>query len=226
MRLPRLSPCWRRQRTFRLRKKAWRLVTWSSTRQSLAVRSAARIRRSCRRAAPAAPRRGMRRVFTRPASGARAKTMTTLSARIGVLARQALRRDAERIEKAQPPHEKNSAQHAARLPAAPRGADALAQARRPPAPLQQPAERDVFHHGDLRKSREHLPSPADPLIPGRDAGEARSEAHRCRHRLEEPVTAFALAVEAPPARALERLQNQPIRARRQTRIGVQEHDGI
>src|SRR5712671_1010062 len=190
MRLPRLSPCWRRQRTFRLRKKAWQLVTWSSTRQSLAVRSAARIRRSCRCATPAAPRRGIRRVFTRPASGARAKTMTTLSARIGVLARQALRRDAERVEKAQPPHEKYRAQHAARLPTAPRGAHALAQARRPPAPLKLAAERDVFHQGDLRKSRERVAPYEDRLITGRDPGEARAQVHGRRDRLEKRMAAF------------------------------------
>src|SRR5258708_17579185 len=156
MRLPRLFPRWRRQRTFRLRKKAWHLVTWSSTRQSLAGRSAARIGRSCRCATPAAARRGIRRVFTRRASGARAKTMTTLSARIGVLARQALRRDAERIEKAQPPHEKDGAQHAAGLPAPAGSADAGAQACRPAAPLHQAAEGDVFHQDDFRKSRERV----------------------------------------------------------------------
>src|SRR3989440_4161934 len=96
-------------------------------------------------------RRAMR-VFTWPARGARANTITTQSALIGVLAGKALRRHAERIEKAQPPHEEDRAHDTARLPAPRRRRDTCSQACRGAAALHPPAEGDVLHQRNLRKA--------------------------------------------------------------------------
>src|SRR5205814_9583724 len=154
-----------------VRKSPCGAVACSSTgpqRASSAVRTARWMRRACNRAAPAAPRRGTSRVFTRPASGARANTMTTVSALIGVFARQALRRDAKRVEEPQPPHEEDGAHDAARLPAPARGRDALAQAGRAPRAFHGAAEPDVLHQRDLGKAGEGLAAREDRLVAGGD----------------------------------------------------------
>src|SRR5438045_7845283 len=113
---------------------------------------AARTSRSCRRAAGASPMRCAMRVFTSPARGARANTITTQSALIGVLAGKALRRHAERIEKAQPPHEEDRAHDTARLPAPRRRRDTGSQAARAPPRLNKPAEGNALNHGIPRKA--------------------------------------------------------------------------
>src|SRR5437773_4580800 len=69
-------------------------VTCSCTspqRAARAVRTACRVSRAWRRAAPHSPSRGTRRVLTRPGSGARAKTMTTALRLVGVEAGKDLR---------------------------------------------------------------------------------------------------------------------------------------
>src|SRR5437879_7812682 len=134
-------------------------VTCSSSaahRAASAVRSVCRVSRAWRRAAPHSPSRGTRRVLTRPGSGARAKTMTTALRLVGVEAGKDLRASAKKIHQPQPPHEHDGAHHAARLPAAPRGHDALSKARRRPGALHRLAEADVLHPGNPRKSAEGL----------------------------------------------------------------------
>src|SRR6267378_2665215 len=177
MRSPRSRPCWRRTGT-PITKDEWNCVAWSSTgpqRACCAVRTAVEMSCRCSRAARSAPRRGTRRVFTCPASGERAKTMTMLSALIGVLARKALRRDAERVKQAQAPHENDGAQHAARLPAPAGGHDAAAYTCRAAGALHGAAEGDVLHQRDLGEARERVAPHEDRLIAGRDAGEPRAQ---------------------------------------------------
>src|SRR5438876_1675288 len=227
MRSPRSRPRCSRSATGSVRKSPWCCVACNSTGPqwaSTAVCTAWRMRRICSRAAPAAPRRGARRVFTRPASGARAKTMTMLSALIGVLAREALRGNAERIEQPQAPHEDDGAQHAARLPAPPRGRDALAQAGRAAAALHGAAEGDVLHQRDLREAGKRVAPHEDRLIAGGNAREARAQVHGTADDLEQRMAAFDLHIEAPPARLVERAQDVLVGALRQARISVQENE--
>src|SRR2546427_6152419 len=88
MRSPRSHPCWDFNATPQLFHGAWmRGVTCSCTspqRAARAVRTACRVSRAWRRAAPHSPSRGTKRVLTRPGSGARAKTMTTALRLVGV----------------------------------------------------------------------------------------------------------------------------------------------
>src|SRR5436190_7792620 len=166
MRSPRSRPLCNRTSTPSVRKDVCRVVACSSTgphSASTAKRTALRMRRACRRAAPSAPRRGIRRVLTRPASGARAKTMTTVSALIGVFAGEALRRHAKRVEKPQPPHEEDRAHDAARLPAPAGGRDPLMQARGTSQAFHGTAERDVLHEFNLGKRAKGLTAHEDRL---------------------------------------------------------------
>src|SRR5216684_4407220 len=140
----------------------------SPQRAARAVRTACRVSRAWRRAAPHSPSRGTRRVLTRPGSGARAKTMTTALRLVGVEAGKDLRASAKKIHQPQPPHEQDGARHAARLPAAPRGHDALSKARRRPVALHRLAEGDVLHEGNRRKSTEDVAPHEDRLVAGGD----------------------------------------------------------
>src|SRR2546425_12352872 len=83
-------------------------VTCSCTspqRAARAVRTACRVSRAWRRAAPHSPSRGTRRVLTRPGSGARAKTMTTALRLVGVEAGKDLPGSAQKKKHPQPPQE-------------------------------------------------------------------------------------------------------------------------
>src|SRR5687768_15302266 len=152
--------------------------------------------RACRRAAPHSPRRGTRRVFTRPGRGAREKTSTATS-RV-VEPGKAFRGGAEKVPKAQAPHEHDGTQHAARFPAATRGAHALAQAGGPPPALHRPAEGHVLHERDRREPRKGVAANEDGLVSGGDSTEPRAQVHGESYRLERRMAALDVDVEAAP----------------------------
>src|SRR5437588_10464222 len=204
MRLPRSAPRCSRIGTPRPRNQAWPCVTCSSTGPQRAARAACTAASTsvrCSLAAAASPMRCAMRVFTLPASGARAKTMTTQSALIGVIAREALRRGAEGIEEPQPPHQEDGAQHATGFPAASGGRYARSQACGRAAALEQAAERDVLHERDVGKAREGIAAHEDRLVAGGDAREPRAQVHGATDEREQRPAAGDAHAEAAPAGA-------------------------
>src|SRR5258706_3637835 len=210
MRSPRSRPRCRFTFTCKERSNPCDAVTCNSTgpqRASRAACTAFSTSCMCKRAAPAAPRRGARRVFTRPATGARAKTITRASARIGVIAREALWLDAERIEEPQAPHEEDRSHDTARLPAPPGSRYALGQARRRTHSLHGAAESDVLHEGNLGKPDEYVASDEDRLVARGDAAQPRAEVHPAGDEPEQRMAALDAHIEAAPGIHLQRVDD-------------------
>src|SRR5690606_24437437 len=200
-----------------------------------AVSTAFAVRRAWRRAAPAAPSRLARRVFTWPATGARANTTTAGRERAitdwspasrPIEPLEAIGRRAEEVEQPQPPHEENGAEDATALPAPARRERRAAQAGRPPLAPHELAERDVFHERDLGKAVEGLAAHEDRLVAGRDAGQARADIHGCGHDAQHRVLALDAHVEAAPGAIPERPRDRRRGPCGQARIGMQENERL
>ena len=199
--------------------------------RATAVASVRATSRSCSAAAPAAPRAGMRRVFTSPGTGALAKTRTRVVNRSRSGAGARARR---RGSSASRSHHMSTIVRTtpARLPAPARRDDALAQAERRRYALQPLAQRDVLHQRERRKParrREGRARHEHRLVAGRDAGEPRAAVHAASATsAQQRMPAFDPHVEAPPARAGcgEPVECRAVGARREARVGVQEEQHV
>src|SRR5512134_856716 len=116
------------------------------------------------RAAPCSPSSGARRVFTRPGTGARAKTISAASGSARVAPRKLIGLRTEEKSEAQAPHQDHGSQDPVPLPAPAGGGHFLVQCRRRAAALHRLAECDVLHQRDFRKAGKVGAAHEDRLI--------------------------------------------------------------
>src|SRR5688500_8404723 len=130
----------------------------SPTPEPQAAASVCSVIRACSRAAPTAPRAGIRRVLARPASGARANTRSA-STRLSVSLisqRESIGVGAQEIREAQTPHEHDRADDAVALPTPSGGRDSLRKRDRRADASGRAAERDIFHQALTREAADLL----------------------------------------------------------------------
>src|SRR3989344_6624036 len=167
---------------------------------------------------------GCRRVFTCPASGCLAKTMSSGCRRIcfsSIPARQTCGRNPEPVTQSQPPHAQHRARHAISLPAPHRDKHRCADARGELSASKARGQLDILHEWDRRESSklpEYIAAHEDRLIASSNAGERRAQVHEALDDAIDRLRIVETDIKAAPEMTgLDRRANMAQRLRGQAR---------